>query len=272
MGFRRVQLGLISVFLAMCSGGAAHAQSEVGTGAVNPANNVRYHLLTPSTWTDARNFAAARGWHIVTINDAAENLWVRQTFANFNAVVHPEIWIGINDVSVEGQFVWHSGQPVTFTNWNSTEPNDSGGIEEFGVMATASGGWNDARNDNNSHFGTSIAAVLEEPNPIVLAVCCSTVTGACVIAQPGVCSSLGFVAVLTESTCRITSCTTPSTGACCTATSCVLSVAATCQQRFLGVGSVCNPLACCSANFDSNLALDIQDIFAFISAWFAGCP
>jgi hypothetical protein len=42
---------------------------------------------------------------------------------------------------------------------------------------------------------------------------------------------------------------------------------------FQGVGSVCvAKVTCCPANFNRNATLEIQDIFDFLNAWFAGCP
>eukprot|EP01084_Bolivina_argentea_P311790 539750_1 len=37
-----------------------------------------------------------------------------------------ECWIGFSDISNEGSYVWESGQPVTWFNWASGEPNDGG--------------------------------------------------------------------------------------------------------------------------------------------------
>ena len=46
--------------------------------------------------------------------------------------------------------------------------------------------------------------------------------------------------------------------------------------RFIGFGSTCgsagNPTTCCPANFDGTIGLTVQDIFAFLDAWFAGDP
>ncbi|CAM9701056.1 unnamed protein product, partial [Heterosigma akashiwo] len=52
-------------------------------------------------------------------------------------------WIGLNDESTEGTYVWADGTSVgDYTNWNSGEPNDWGDSEDC-VEMTSSGGWND---------------------------------------------------------------------------------------------------------------------------------
>ena len=50
-------------------------------------------------------------------------------------------WIGLNDRSVEGTFVWSNGEAVTYTNWTAGEPNNSG--NEDCAHIWSSGTWND---------------------------------------------------------------------------------------------------------------------------------
>lgn len=53
-----------------------------------------------------------------------------------------EFWIGLNDLSEEGTFKWSSGEPVTFENFRSGEPNSNG--DEDCVHAWPTGqAWND---------------------------------------------------------------------------------------------------------------------------------
>jgi len=116
----------------------------LGGPLVNPANNHTYYLLQPSNWTSAEAAAVALGGHLATINDADENEWVRVELANFGGVDR-RVWIGFNDVADEGNFVWSSGQPVTYTNWNGGEPNNSGGLEDWVELFGSNGRWNDNR-------------------------------------------------------------------------------------------------------------------------------
>ena len=65
-------------------------------------------------------------------------------------------------------------------------------------------------------------------------------------------------------------------GACCFGTSCVVTTQAACTGGgvWQGAGSACgaggNPTTCCRANFDGAGGVQVPDIFAFLSAWFAG--
>jgi hypothetical protein len=45
---------------------------------------------------------------------------------------------------------------------------------------------------------------------------------------------------------------------------------------FFGASTVCgtpgNPTLCCRANFNNITGVEVQDLFAFLAAWFAGSP
>jgi hypothetical protein len=92
----------------------------------NAANGHLYYLLSANTWTASEAEARGLSGHLVTINDAAENQWVLNTFSPLTGVAEARLWIGLNDAANEGQFVWASGEPVTFTYWYPGEPDDGG--------------------------------------------------------------------------------------------------------------------------------------------------
>lgn len=142
-----------------------YSPGEQGTGtlaiasgivhtAVNPANGHTYHLFSADTWTDAEGIAMSLGGHLVTINDDAENEWVRAEMLGFDGEDR-RTWLGFNDAEVEGEFAWSSGETPGYTNWNGGEPNDSGGIEDYAEMFGSNGQWNDQPDDGNGfvHFG-----------------------------------------------------------------------------------------------------------------------
>lgn len=107
-------------------------------------------VLANGDWYQAESYAVARGGHLVTINNAAENDWIVQNFDSFND--YHSSWIGFTDVVQEGNWVWISGEPVTYTNWYSGEPNNTNGNEDWGYMyvnhvdPSPVGTWNDIAN------------------------------------------------------------------------------------------------------------------------------
>lgn len=92
------------------------------------------------------------GGHLVTINDAAENTFIANTFGGDRAV-----WLGFTDAAEEGTFVWVTGEPFTHTNWlppdehQGGEPSNGGGVipQNFGVMVTPDGDWDDGWNSGS---------------------------------------------------------------------------------------------------------------------------
>jgi hypothetical protein len=127
------------------------AQPSVIAGPISH-NGHDYYLLDQSSWSDAESEAQVLGGHLVTINDSDEDAWVYDTFANYGETSR-NLWIGFNDVDDEGNFLWTSGESVSYTNWNSDEPNDSGGGEDYGMIWSFTDAWNDLPNDGWTVYG-----------------------------------------------------------------------------------------------------------------------
>ena len=121
------------------------------TGPVtNAANGHAYYLLSNGTWNVAQAEAVRLGGNLVTINDAAEQDWVFNTFSATGTL--RGLWIGLTDFGHEGNFTWISGESVAYRNWAPGEPNNGGPTadESFVHMwplgnsgGIAAGTWND---------------------------------------------------------------------------------------------------------------------------------
>lgn len=97
------------------------------------------HLWCTSAvpWASAQQACDTLGAHLVSIADATENSTVASVAGGNSA------WIGFHDLDEEGTFVWEDGSLVTYTNWNSGEPNDAGGEDCTQINYGTTGGWND---------------------------------------------------------------------------------------------------------------------------------
>ena len=131
---------------AYAATGTGTGNISVGNGSMaditNPANGHRYLAYQGTTWTASEAIAVSLGSHLVTIDNQAENDWIRATFGNLLGVDR-RIWIGFNDMALEGAFAWADGRSVTFTNWNPGEPNNGGAGEDFAEFLGSNGRWND---------------------------------------------------------------------------------------------------------------------------------
>jgi hypothetical protein len=123
----------------------------------DPATGVRYVAVAGTTWTASEALAVSLGGHLVSIGSAEEQEFVHSNFGNLGGVDR-RIWIGFNDVSLEGSFEWSDGTPVKYTNWNPGEPNNSGGVEDYAELLGSNGRWNDL---NDAGAGFPHLAVIE---------------------------------------------------------------------------------------------------------------
>ncbi|XP_065837701.1 uncharacterized protein [Oscarella lobularis] len=78
------------------------------------------YFSTSVTWSKARQQCLTDGGDLVSIANQEEYTYVQNLYSS------GEIWLGLNDIAWESNFVWSDGSPVTFTKWDSTEPNDAG--------------------------------------------------------------------------------------------------------------------------------------------------
>ena len=152
-------LALVLLFLASLSApalsGNAVGQStsdiEVLHTATNPYNNKTYHLLSEGSWTESAQVARALDGFLTTVDDAQENQWIFDTFANFdNQSRH--LWIGLSDSDQEGEYRWHDGTPFHYRDWGQDQPSANGAENYVHIAGTNMGNimpgtWNDLDDD-----------------------------------------------------------------------------------------------------------------------------
>ena len=119
----------------------------------------------PQTWLEAYDIATGMGAHLVTFSSAGEEAWVKATFGA--ATVGDQAWIGFTDDdafgTTEGNFVWVTGEPITYTNWSGGEPNDNPDFppgEDYAMMNYWGGRWNDL-----SWVHTQLHSMFERETP-----------------------------------------------------------------------------------------------------------
>ena len=161
---KKKKTGLVSLLgaaIALGLGGRANASSVVDW---KEYNGHRYELTPDVTsWTGAEHYARSLGGRLVTINDAAEESWLKNTFGT------EEMYMGFyqpnpGENEPAGGWEWTSGEPVTYTNWHRGEPNNSQGLEHWTHMNMYNGGgWNDipANWDN-------LVGIVEVPEPTTI--------------------------------------------------------------------------------------------------------
>src|SRR6185436_3187183 len=151
---RRFVWAACAFLLHLCTATTSTAQplSILAGPITNTANGHIYYLLAPTNWIGAWFNADRAGGRLVTINDAAENAWVFDTFANYGGVAR-NLWLGLKDSAQEGTWIWDSGDPSIYRNWAPGEPDNggAGGNEDYVVMRgpalSSPGTWSDVSGD-----------------------------------------------------------------------------------------------------------------------------
>ena len=176
---RRAFLAGISSLLLTAPALATPIQWTVGSGG----NGHYYDIIrVPAgiSWTAANNAALAANGHLATITSSAEGLFVYTNLVDNPIYWNQEPggsdlgpWLGAYQTSDNGSqaslnWVWVTGEPWSYTDWHSGEPNNFTGLLEnylsYKCSATAncrSPQWNDLP-DNISGFGTSVLAYVIE--------------------------------------------------------------------------------------------------------------
>ncbi|MBL7981968.1 MAG: HYR domain-containing protein, partial [Flavobacteriales bacterium] len=116
----------------------------------------RYFLRTSATtWGAANSASMAAGGRLAIIRNAGHNAWLRTAVDNVIGTTPTgnarNYWIGLNDLEMEGTYRWTNGTLPTYLNWNSLEPNNSGGNEDHGEVL-GSGMWNDERSTSTRMY------------------------------------------------------------------------------------------------------------------------
>ena len=115
-------LSLASPALISNSEAQSVSDIEILHTAVNPSNNKTYHLLSEGSWSESALVARALDGFLATIDDAAENQWVFDTFASFDGQSR-HLWIGLSDTEDEEDYRWHDGTPFHYRNWGEDQPS-----------------------------------------------------------------------------------------------------------------------------------------------------
>ncbi|MBL9118999.1 MAG: hypothetical protein JNL80_03690 [Phycisphaerae bacterium] len=114
----------------------------VGGPVLNPLNGHKYWITSPSGRAAVAGLLASQGLNLVTISSGTENEWMRRALLVGGSNPLSAAFIGLNDLTNEGVFVWDDGSPLSYLHWAPGEPNNFGN-EDAVEMGAGSGLWND---------------------------------------------------------------------------------------------------------------------------------
>ncbi|HEY1598275.1 MAG TPA: lectin-like protein [Pirellulales bacterium] len=180
----------VPVFLALSAVIYCAATQPSSAGVIpispvisDPATGHSYQLLSNANWADSEAEAEALGGHLATIGNQEQQNFLLDVFGGYGGQQHL-LWIGlydptqqINAANPADNYLWVSGAPITYTNWDSGEPNNAFGTEFWVAMYYPNfhnpGAWNDWSNQTLDPIGIPFNGVVEfvpEPASITTAV------------------------------------------------------------------------------------------------------
>nr|XP_036872728.1 brevican core protein isoform X8 [Manis javanica] len=74
------------------------------------------HFSTRRSWQEAETRCRMYGAHLASISTPEEQDFINNRYREYQ-------WIGLNDRTIEGDFLWSDGVPLLYENWNPGQPD-----------------------------------------------------------------------------------------------------------------------------------------------------
>jgi hypothetical protein len=179
------RIGVISAFVGFF---VTCAQSQAVVTTISPivedpVTMHQFQLLSNADWTDSEAKARSLGGHLMTITGQEDQNFVFSVFGGYGGAQRI-LWTGLYDPSQDhnggahaANFVWASGAPITYANWDQSQPDDAGGVEFYVAMYYPNyhnpGSWNDWSNRTSDPIGIPFYGVVEYvPEPAAISLGC----------------------------------------------------------------------------------------------------
>ncbi|XP_060558401.1 macrophage mannose receptor 1-like [Ruditapes philippinarum] len=113
-----------------------------------PFRNSCYRIVKQSvSRTAAQTTCGRMASKLASIADRNENNFIAGNLPKGTLPPYWDgYWIALNDIQIDNRFQWSDGSVVTYTNWNTNEPNNwMNRNEDCVTMLLSNGKWNDER-------------------------------------------------------------------------------------------------------------------------------
>ncbi|XP_033613975.1 brevican core protein [Fukomys damarensis] len=74
------------------------------------------HFAARRSWEDAESQCRRLGAHLASVRTPEEQAFLNGRYREYQ-------WIGLNDRTIEGDFLWSDGVPLLYENWNPGQPD-----------------------------------------------------------------------------------------------------------------------------------------------------
>ena len=112
-----------------------------------------------ASWLNAELNCSVMGSTLVTVHNQEENVYIQHRHNGERS------WIGLNDRSVEGSYVWVNKEISSFRFWAPRQPNDWKNEDCVHTLGTKHGyTWNDVPCDNCFNYTCFKGNVINQQN------------------------------------------------------------------------------------------------------------
>ena len=115
-----------------------------------PFGSFFYKLYDKMDYTAAKNTCEQLGAVLPVPRSTEEN----EYFGTIGRNHDKHIWLGINDIVNEGEFVDNDGLPISFQNWNTGQPDNVGNEDAVELQSSEDHSigfkWNDIRESSGN--------------------------------------------------------------------------------------------------------------------------
>ena len=104
-------------------------------------------MYSHKTWNKAEEACTEKGGHLASVHDVETTnfiLSLSRSGTNF--------WLGGHQPTSKSPWAWSDSSTFNYVNWNTGEPNNSGGREDC-LHLTSHGKWNDGPCDYTGYDG-----------------------------------------------------------------------------------------------------------------------
>ncbi|KAM4756851.1 C-type mannose receptor 2 [Cyanocitta cristata] len=97
----------------------------------------QFNFQSTLSWREAWNSCEQQGANLLSITEIHEQTYINGLLTGYSST----LWIGLNDLDINGGWQWSDNSPLKYLNWESDQP-DNPSEENCGVIRTeSSGGW-----------------------------------------------------------------------------------------------------------------------------------
>ncbi|XP_067219590.1 ladderlectin-like [Chanodichthys erythropterus] len=133
--------GLLLLFVIICMGNAnVNLDEKCPFGWKNFGVRCYKYFSQSVDWITAERNCLSLDANLASVHHKPENDFLQSLLPSSST----RSWIGAHDGIKDGQWLWSDGSEYDFTNWCSSEPNNSGGPENcLEINFSTNRCWND---------------------------------------------------------------------------------------------------------------------------------